>query len=125
MRMTKRSRTGARLLLGSLLAGCLGLLACGGEPAEPEPEIGTDVEAAVIAGGTSCGPLSPCPSGLVCDYGANTSCPDTKGVCVKPTTPFSCGLWASPQCGCDGVSYLNPCYRRAARTGWAHNGNCR
>lgn len=65
-----------------------------------------------------------CPKGQWCDLmagacrGADISgkCEDEKPVCT--------GLYR-PVCGCDGKTYANDCYRRAAQAQLDHEGVCK
>ena len=48
---------------------------------------------------------------------------DAPGRCVVQPMPCVIGLWA-PQCGCDGVTYGNPCEAAGAGVNVAHEGEC-
>ncbi|MBN8612375.1 MAG: hypothetical protein J0L92_17400 [Deltaproteobacteria bacterium] len=50
------------------------------------------------------------------------SCDAPLGACVRPEG--SCTGELVPVCGCDGVSYVNRCFARAARVRVAHAGTC-
>ena len=78
-----------------------------------------------------CVPLEP--DGVVCvhheDCGVGQYCEkalgdcDGEGRCVVQPLPCVIGLWA-PQCGCDGVTYGNPCEASGAGVNVAHSGEC-
>jgi hypothetical protein len=75
--------------------------------------------------GETCGPdgYPPCATSEFCEY-PTSSCGDWgEGECIEaPTTPCP-ELW-DPQCGCDGTTYANTCYRQQARVSLDHRGEC-
>ena len=70
-------------------------------------------------GGTSTG---TCASGEYCNRGMGACLGDTTGTCtVRPT---ACGKNLQPTCGCDGVTYSNPCLAAAAGVTVQFSGSC-
>ena len=64
-----------------------------------------------------------CDDGAYCDYGASScGAADRSGVC-KPI-PFACLALDMPVCGCNGVSYANPCEANKAGSSTLHDGTC-
>lgn len=73
------------------------------------------VVAFVPDGGPRPPPGRPCTSNDDCasiDYCERRDCDDVAGHCVHRPTPTFCDAVAAPVCSCDGVTYLNDCYRR-------------
>lgn len=56
---------------------------------------------------TPCSDTSDCLADEFCD---KTSCGDALGECAQ--RPLACGDDVQPECGCDGVTYMNDCLRR-------------
>jgi len=68
---------------------------------------------------------SDCPDGLRCDMSDAASCaPPIRGVCAPAAPEHSCRGAYRPECGCNGVTYVNACERQ--RAGIARNfvGSC-
>ncbi|HKY90639.1 MAG TPA: Kazal-type serine protease inhibitor family protein [Nevskiaceae bacterium] len=65
-----------------------------------------------------------CPAGQFCDLAPAGSCatPGATGTCRTP--PEVCPEFAFPVCGCDGVTYVNDCYRQGAGVPLDHEGAC-
>ncbi len=69
------------------------------------------------------------PEGIGCVDGSFCESPDGScdpwafGACVEVPVGW-CPEYYSPQCGCDGITYGNPCERRQARVGLRHPGEC-
>jgi hypothetical protein len=76
--------------------------------------------------GAVCGGIAglDCPSGQYCDYGAGMGCgaADGSGHCAEQHT--FCTLELNMVCGCDGVTYGNPCGAAAAGVSIDHMGEC-
>jgi len=74
----------------------------------------------------SCGGLGggSCTADEYCAYEIGQLCgaDDVDSDC-KPR-PTVCGEIYDPVCGCDGLSYVNPCSANSAGTGIAHAGEC-
>lgn len=55
-----------------------------------------------------------CPSGSYCDYPENANCGKDYRVAACRPPAVGCDMTPMPVCGCDGVTYLNPCLASAA-----------
>lgn len=64
----------------------------------------------------------PCDDGEYCNLGVGNCCCDFQGVCEP--IPFGCPDNIDPVCGCDGVTYFNPCEAAAAGQSIDHYGPC-
>jgi hypothetical protein len=101
----------AWLLLALTLGLTLGLTeACSGPdvvlanlPSEASPPAGPDAAMPL-----RCASGTECPSGAFCD---KTSCDADAGTC-EPVPTF-CRNFEQPVCGCDGITYLDDCLRKA------------
>jgi hypothetical protein len=80
-----------------------------------------------LASATAC-PTGGCGSNADC--GSNQFCQFTDGVCGGRGTCQSAGITlfcnntCAPECGCDGVTYVNGCNRRKQRTALEATGTC-
>ena len=64
-----------------------------------------------------------CPSGEHCELPPGTCMfPNQVGQC--DTIPDQCPAIVAPVCGCDGITYVNDCARRAAGVNIDHDGPC-
>ena len=66
-----------------------------------------------------CRTAADCNPYSLCDKAA---CGDSEGVCHRQTDV--CSADPKPVCGCDGVTYFNDCWRRAAGQEAATQGEC-
>ncbi|MFQ5478946.1 MAG: Kazal-type serine protease inhibitor domain-containing protein [Candidatus Binatia bacterium] len=76
--------------------------------------------------GATCGGIvgAACPDGEFCEFPPNTChWPDSQGTC-QPIPQACITLHIAPECGCDGVTYSNDCWRRMAGVAKAHDGPC-
>ena len=77
--------------------------------------------------GELCGGIAGflCASGLTCDMSGNEFCgADLAGTCIQEVA-ILCTNQYDPVCGCDGRTYSNDCFRRAAYVPRNHEGACR
>lgn len=94
--------------LFALLAALVAVLAgCG--PVDLEVITVPDAGAFQPPPGPPCATSDQCLAGQLCEKAA---CGDALGRCVLQ--PSVCDGETRPSCGCDGVTYLNDCLRRAA-----------
>ncbi len=139
---------GASAYCNSPSSSCLGSGVCAPKPngcgLDFSPVCGCDGKtygnacAAAMAGmvvatvgecaGTKCTSLGTfaCGSGSYCQFSEGT-CPTelppaVDGVCAPLTT--GCGKNLEPVCGCNGVTYSNPCLAAAGGTNLLHHGSC-
>lgn len=63
---------------------------------------------------------APCATDADCATGfcekPDGVCGEGMGVCVRRPIGVFCAMFCAPQCGCDGVTYLNSCFRVRAGT---------
>lgn len=73
----------------------------------------------------TCGGIAgfPCDAGQFCRLPPGHCCCDFQGTCVIP--PQACPLYIDPVCGCDQVTYSNPCFADMAGASIDHWGACR
>lgn len=83
------------------------------------------VIASPAPGGAICGGIMgiPCSEGEFCKLPPGSCCCDYQGVC----TPIAggCPLYMDPVCGCDGLTYDNPCFAEMAGQSIDYWGPCR
>jgi hypothetical protein len=76
--------------------------------------------------GGACGGLSglQCGDGQFCAFAPDAFCgaADQTGICTD--IPQACTREFNPVCGCDGVTYSNPCIASSAGTSVASQGEC-
>lgn len=75
-------------------------------------------------GGETCGGIAgiPCDAGEYCSIPPGHCCCDFQGVCQP--IPDACPEYYDPVCGCDGVTYSNPCFAAAAAMSVDYFGPC-
>jgi hypothetical protein len=76
--------------------------------------------------GGACGGLQglQCGDGQFCDFAPDAFCgaADATGICTD--IPQACTREFNPVCGCDGITYSNPCIANSAGTSVASLGEC-
>lgn len=71
---------------------------------------------------TVCNETSACSVGDFCYLGTQDACGSADGMCQ--TIPEVCTAEVAPVCGCDNVTYINPCAAAAAGSNVASLGEC-
>lgn len=66
-------------------------------------------------GDTACMTDADCTGTAFCEK-PDGVCGEGQGVCVHRPIGVLCTMFCDPQCGCDGVTYLNSCFRVHAAT---------
>ena len=95
------------------VTGVAMVAACG----RPQVEVAT-----IEDGGAPCSTLDGGQSCLPGFFCSSTSCGSATGRCESARTGESCAEPYDPQCGCDGLTYFNPCLRQVARQSEATGG---
>ena len=108
-----------------LVFASLSVAACGGSIAPVELPGNTNGDAGALDGssvpvGGKCGPGQPCGSAGYCDVGASCG---TAGTCA--VVPTNCTDIGQPVCGCDGITYGNPCTAAGNGMSIAYVGACK
>jgi hypothetical protein len=83
---------------------------CEGEPG------GGDTRGGFIGAG--------CPKGQYCDLAAGDGCDVADGQGACKVQPQACTFEFDPVCGCDGMTYSNPCAAASKGVSLAHAGSC-
>ncbi len=73
--------------------------------------------------GLPCGAGQPCLPGTFCKLDTG-SCDDAAAAGVCTVIPDICTTDFSPVCGCDGMTYSNPCSAASAGVNVAQEGEC-
>jgi Kazal-type serine protease inhibitor domain len=114
IRAPRPSNTFPSLLMSLLAHAPLGLCACA-----TEVEVLAVDERTSDSSGSACTRNEDCPAGWFC---RRTSCNARAGSC-RPR-PIVCSANAEPVCGCDRVTYLNPCLLETKGQSLAARGEC-
>ncbi len=95
--------------------------ACEAQKAQVTVKLGSacPVVAPEVCGGNT---GKTCAGGMVCDI---DGCATTdSGICVPDPNKGTCPDGGAQQCGCDGNTYPNACYRQKANVSLKHQGAC-
>ena len=86
----------------------------------------TSTSSAPSSGPQVCGSrgLPPCPGDQFCDFPAGSQCGATDGGGVCKPKPEICTREFRQVCGCDGVTYSNPCSANAKGASVSRDGKC-
>ena len=99
-----------------MLVMLVALAACSDDSIVLAKLAATDAQVAPIR----CAVPGDCPSGTFC---LKTTCGDPAGTCEL--FPAQCDDVDKPVCGCDGITYLDDCLRKAAGVSASTPGPCR
>ena len=110
-----------RFFFASILVTACVVSACGGSiaPVENTGNDGGSKAPPPSAIGGGCSATQACAAGGYCDVGATCG---TTGTCT--TVPTACTDIGQPVCGCDGVTYGNPCTAAGAGVSVTTLGPC-
>ncbi len=77
------------------------------------------VSGCTTIGTIPCASNDGCSDGQFCEF---TGCGSAEGACMD--VPEECYAVYEPECGCDGNTYSNDCYRRMSQVSFQYGGDC-